>query len=181
MEFHKNMHRNIEIISPFDDSVTPDLDYDVVCGRGKGSYNRPGNKRFRVIVGKHIAAYLTARNKVDKGHVLNSIIDHVKSQNHGSARFIKPLKNGWVEISLDAAREKVGHAIREAIGSRETSVSKEKAQKLWQAKQATLLASQKAIFLDLLAEEERDVADEEADISTTRSRTRKSIEHVRSS
>jgi hypothetical protein len=98
--------------------------YDVVCGRGKGSYNRPGNKRFRSLVATFIPQYISARTKMDKSMVLNAIIDQVNSYTNPdtglAAQFVKYTKAaGWVMIADEHAREKVGHAIREAITAQE--------------------------------------------------------------
>ena len=89
-------------------------EYDVVCGRGKGSYNRPGNKRFRAIAQEYVPEYLAARSRLDKSSVLNKIV-HVVQEN---GRFLKySKKEGWFVISHELAREKVGHAIREAMAT----------------------------------------------------------------
>jgi hypothetical protein len=98
--------------------------YDVVCGRGKGSYNRPGNKRFRSLVATYIHQYISARTKMDKSMVLNTIIDQVNSYTNPdtglAAQFVKYTKAaGWVMIGDEHAREKVGHAMREAIATQE--------------------------------------------------------------
>lgn len=114
---------------PLDQSYQPGT-YDVVCGRGKGSYNRPGNKRFRSLVATYIPQYLKARSKIDKSMVLNDIIDKVRSFTNpdtgSAAQFVKYTKSsGWVLIGDEHAREKVGHAIREAIAAQESSSSNE--------------------------------------------------------
>jgi hypothetical protein len=108
-------HRTI----PLDPTYQPGC-YDVVCGRGKGSYNRPGNKRFRAIVATFASAYQQARTKVDKSAVLSGIVDKVRSYNNPDTglptQFVKYTKGtGWVQIGDDLAREKVGHAMREAV------------------------------------------------------------------
>ena len=90
-------------------------EYDVVCGRGKGSYNQPGNKRLRALIRGYIPEYTAARSKFDKTTVLSKIIDAVKSQNNNTARFVKSKNGVWYEISNDQAREKVGHTMRETI------------------------------------------------------------------
>lgn len=112
---------------PLDQSYQPGT-YDVVCGRGKGSYNRPGNKRFRSLVATYIPQYIKARSKIDKSMVLNDIIDKVRSyinpDTGSAAQFVKYTKSsGWVLIGDEHAREKVGHAIREAIAAQENSNS----------------------------------------------------------
>ena len=97
-------------------------DYDVVCGRGKGSYNRPGNRLFRKIVHENILEYTKAKSRFCKSMVLNAIVEKVRNQANGKARFVKydKKRGSWLEIGDDQAREKVGHAIREAIASMES-------------------------------------------------------------
>jgi hypothetical protein len=125
-------------------------DYDVVCGRGKGSYNRPGNRRFRAIVQRHMHEY-QASSKVDKTMVINRIMNLVQAQNEGTARFVKRGKDGlFTVISDDLAREKVGHAIRETIMAAENAAKPLKEQPEWQEKQSDLLAQQKSIFQNLV-------------------------------
>ena len=60
--------------------------------------------------------------------VLNDIIDKVRSyinpDTGSAAQFVKYTKSsGWVLIGDEHAREKVGHAIREAIAAQENSNS----------------------------------------------------------
>jgi len=122
---------------------------------GKGSYNKPGNKRFREIVKHYIPEYVGARTKFDKSTVLQKIIDIVREQNNGTARFIKQNKDGtWFEISDDAAREKVGHTLRESIAAKDAAPAKAKAEKVVQKKQGALLAQQQAIFDDMQTQDE---------------------------
>jgi len=110
--------------TPLDEDYVPS-DYDVVCGRGKGVYNKPGNRRFRAIVRTHVDEYVSMKSKIDKSQLLNRIIDEVRAQNNGTASFVKQGKDGtWFDIGDEQAREKVGHAIREAIGHRDTTVTK---------------------------------------------------------
>lgn len=121
-------------------------DYDVVCGRGKGSYNRPGNKRFRQMIRQHLPAYQAAKSKVDKSIVLNRIMDQVRSQNNGSARFVKLQDKVWCEISDEQAREKIGHTLREQMAQINTIAEKQVKQEAFSDKQNDLLAQQKALF-----------------------------------
>jgi hypothetical protein len=129
---------------------------DVVCGRGKGSYNRPGNRRFRAIVQQHTEEYKAARSKLDKTMVLNRIMDRVQAQNSGNTMFLKVGKDGlFTVISDDNAREKVGHAIRESILAAEQSNHSgnhhlKQHQPEWNQKHSDLLAQQKSIFQNLV-------------------------------
>lgn len=95
-------------------------DNDVVCGRGKGFYNKPGNCRFRQLVQEFVGQYEQARSKLDKTMVLSAIVDRVLEQ----GRFVKRKTGGvWVEIGEDQAREKAGHAIREAMAAKSSNSS----------------------------------------------------------
>jgi len=90
--------------------------YDVVCGRGKGNYSQPGNKRLHLLIQEYLQTYTEAKTKLDKTIVLDVIVDRVREQNNGTARFVKfEPQSGWVEISSEQAREKVGHTIRQAL------------------------------------------------------------------
>jgi hypothetical protein len=53
--------------------------YDVVCGRGKGCYNRPSNKNFRALVATYASDYVNAKTRLDKSAILCCIIDRVNS------------------------------------------------------------------------------------------------------
>jgi hypothetical protein len=95
------------------DSFQPS-ELDVICGRGKGCYDQAGNIRMRDICKANISKYLAAKTKLDKSLVISDIVEQV--QNNGTARFVKLDKDlGWVVISDEKAREKVGHALREAL------------------------------------------------------------------
>ena len=98
--------------------------FDVVCGRGKGAYNRPGNRHFHKIVAECMPRYTQARSKIDKSVILSEIVDRVQSlidpKTERRAQFVQfSKKGGWIVIGDDAAREKVGHAMREAMQTRE--------------------------------------------------------------
>jgi hypothetical protein len=67
-------------------------DYDIICGRGRGTYNRQGNKRFRVIVHQNLPEYTATKTKLDRSLVLISIIEQVETQNNGNVRLLKSMK-----------------------------------------------------------------------------------------
>jgi hypothetical protein len=90
-------------------------DYDVLCGRGKGSYNRRGNKVFRFIVARYKDQYEASKTKMEKGMILEQVIE----QGNGQTKFLKynnQLKC-WTVMSREQAREKIGHVIREVVAS----------------------------------------------------------------
>lgn len=136
--------------TPLPSGFEPD-EYDVQCGRGKGAYNKPGNKRFRAIVREYLNEYIDAKTKVDKSAVLNTILDRVKAQNNGQTRFVAFKDGAWYEISDDQSREKVGHAIREQLQAQEAAPGKALQQQLFELKHGDLLAEQRKIFEQLVS------------------------------
>lgn len=96
--------------------------------------------------------YLNARTKLDKSAVLSTVLDLVRSQNKGQARFISRKDGRWVEISDDRAREKVGHSMREAIVASDGAEERAEALRRFDSKQNDLLALQRAIFEDLVGQ-----------------------------
>jgi len=118
------------------------LEFDVVCGRGKGSYNRRENKQFRAITAHYVPEYLECQNRVEKAAILNKIITAVHSQNNGMARFVKfnSDDNCWQVINEDLTREKVGHAIREAILSIGRQEKRDETKAVFKVKHIALLA-----------------------------------------
>jgi hypothetical protein len=122
---------NLGDLTPLPADFTPG-EYDVVCGRGKGSYNAPGCKKLRALIREYIPEYTAARSKFDKTTVLSQIVDAIQSQSNYSAKFVKKDTNGaWCEISNDQAREKVGHTMRETIAilrSKSTDAGERKAE-----------------------------------------------------
>lgn len=92
--------------------------YDCICGRGKQIYNHIGNVRFRLIVSLHMERYVVARSRLDKALVVASVVDSVQAKN---GRFIKmdDTTKTWIELIDHVTREKVGHALRDAICARE--------------------------------------------------------------
>lgn len=96
--------------------VPPPRPYDVILGRGKGSYNQKGNKRLRTIVEQNIPEYLAATTKVAKTILLENVVSEVMDFEGHIIRFLKNDEHGgWVEVEPEHMREKIGHAMREAI------------------------------------------------------------------
>jgi hypothetical protein len=124
---------------------------DVLCGRGKTSFNHGeftcrstqfpkrkmcarsdsslyvsfpvGNKRFRDAVTSALNDYMKADNRFEKSLVVHSIVDIIHA---AGGRFLKrDFQLGkWYELSDNQAKEKVGHAIRDAVSSYESKAKK---------------------------------------------------------
>lgn len=131
-------------------------DFDVVCGRGKGSYNRPGNRFFQQLCREQMQTYLHASSKTEKSIVLLKIVKTVKSIYNG--RFLKydSRQKCWYEISDSLARSKVGHAMREVMTNKVdngSSISTDTNDMDFFTKHQRLLACQRQCFEELLKAE----------------------------
>jgi hypothetical protein len=91
---------------------------DVLCGRGKISFNHVGNKRFRELISRSMERYMGAETRFEKSLVVQSVIEEI--QQSGGRFLKKDISAGkWVEVSAHHTNEKVGHALRDAANSYE--------------------------------------------------------------
>ncbi len=92
-------------------------EHDVVCSRGKVFYSLPGNVRFRNTIRCYIPVYLAASSKMDKSAVIDKIVDNALNATNAPTRFMKYHSRTctWSIMGHDQVRDKVGHALREAI------------------------------------------------------------------
>ena len=92
------------------------LESDILLGRSKCSWNHAGNRKFRTFVGLYLKQYIDTSNRVDKSMVVNHITQKVLE---GGGRFLKINSDGlWCVVTPKMAREKVAHALRDAVGLR---------------------------------------------------------------
>lgn len=84
----------------------------VLCGKSKDCVNFPGSIRFREIIDSYASRYARASNKHEKMAVTREIYDKVTKEN--GSRFLKFNEDEqvWEEISMMAARDKIGHSLR---------------------------------------------------------------------
>mmetsp|Transcript_15419 Transcript_15419/g.37979 ORF Transcript_15419/g.37979 Transcript_15419/m.37979 type:complete len:303 (+) Transcript_15419:163-1071(+) len=89
--------------------IVPD-DNCILFGRGKGTNNRPANKRMRLIIDKYRDEYHIAK-RGGKCKVVRKA--HGELVERGM-KFMKQAEgeSTWVEVDTDAAIQKVGHALR---------------------------------------------------------------------
>ena len=108
----------------FDAEIQPT---DVLCGRGKQAFNNQGNRRFRDLIAASTDKYINASSRLEKSMVVHSIVEQVKKI---GGRFLKQDRytGRWYELDERQAKEKVGHAIRDATASIDPK-KKEKAAK----------------------------------------------------
>mmetsp|Transcript_21077 Transcript_21077/g.33926 ORF Transcript_21077/g.33926 Transcript_21077/m.33926 type:complete len:253 (-) Transcript_21077:191-949(-) len=89
-------------------------EWDVVCGRNSGAFNRVGNRRFRVTVMMNMQRYLNAPTREGKTKIIKSIV-HTLQQDVG-ARFLKKTNDGsYIVMDEKATREKVAHTMRDMV------------------------------------------------------------------
>lgn len=94
---------------------------DVLCGRGKTSFNHSGNRRFRHIISQSIDEYRAATSKWEKSLVAARLVSVIHSS---GGRFLKQKKDNedeWYELSSSESKSKVSHAIRDAIAATKPS------------------------------------------------------------
>lgn len=92
---------------------------DVLCGRGKTSFNHVGNRRFRHIISESIEDYNNAGSRKAKSAVVKRVHDVIRAT---GGRFLKmdATQRAWVELAQQRSLEKVSHAIRDATSTNET-------------------------------------------------------------
>jgi hypothetical protein len=89
--------------------------YDVVCNRSRNAFHQLGNRRFRIIIENHAAAFAAKRLKADRSFMIVSILKTVES---AGGKFVAKNNQGqWDTIALVKRKEKVGHALRAAISA----------------------------------------------------------------
>lgn len=100
-------------------------DADVLCGRGKTSFNHPGNKRFRDLITAAIPEYNKSESRLEKSLVVHSIVEKIRNP---GGRFLKidQTTGKWTELDDRASREKVGHAVRDAATTTQTRREKKR-------------------------------------------------------
>ena len=98
-------------------NITKPADFDILLGRGKTSFNHVGNRRFRVFINLHLRRYMDASTRMDKTVVVNSVVEAI---HEAGGRFLKEdlRSKSWYQVATKTAREKVGHALRDAVGMR---------------------------------------------------------------
>jgi hypothetical protein len=95
---------------------------DVLLGRGGGSNNHIGNRRFRAIVSQHQHEYRQTR-KLDKSKVAQKIVDIVQQE---GGRFLKRTESNsaWEQVNRRQALSKTSQALREGLDVRNSNSKK---------------------------------------------------------
>eukprot|EP00546_Thalassionema_frauenfeldii_P014839 CAMPEP_0178908718 /NCGR_PEP_ID=MMETSP0786-20121207/8080_1 /TAXON_ID=186022 /ORGANISM="Thalassionema frauenfeldii, Strain CCMP 1798" /LENGTH=228 /DNA_ID=CAMNT_0020580655 /DNA_START=86 /DNA_END=772 /DNA_ORIENTATION=- len=99
--------------------------YDVLCCKSSEAYDHVGNRRLRLLVESHSATYAkVANSKVLKSQVVNDIIISIRSAGGKFLQRSKGCQDAWTVIPKSRTREKVGHALRRAVGKSKDSKKK---------------------------------------------------------
>mmetsp|Transcript_29575 Transcript_29575/g.48800 ORF Transcript_29575/g.48800 Transcript_29575/m.48800 type:complete len:242 (+) Transcript_29575:146-871(+) len=95
---------------------------DVLLGRGRTHLLHPGNVRFREIVGSKMHTYLKNDQRGHRSRLICEIADEILLT---GARMLKRKKGTllWYDAGIKAAREKVGHALRDASSNKSESIN----------------------------------------------------------
>jgi len=95
---------------------TPE-EFDILLGRGRTSWGHVGNKRFRAFVGLHLKQYMETSSRTEKSKIVHTIYDDIMK---AGGRFLKndPNTGLWHPVERKMAREKIAHALRDAVGMR---------------------------------------------------------------
>mmetsp|Transcript_20774 Transcript_20774/g.57432 ORF Transcript_20774/g.57432 Transcript_20774/m.57432 type:complete len:335 (+) Transcript_20774:85-1089(+) len=83
---------------------------DCLCGKDKTYAKHVGNRLFRQRIEETRDIYIAANTKQEKMKITRELVSSLQ-QEHGT-RFLKQSGDKWVEISHQAARDKVSHALR---------------------------------------------------------------------
>ncbi len=95
---------------------------DVISGRGKFYDRHPGNCKFLSIISFHLDAYEDARNRhKEKAFITRLCVEKVRAW---GGIFLKENDGVWMDIGEKKAKEKVSHAIRDALATRRRNESK---------------------------------------------------------
>ncbi|KAL3817626.1 hypothetical protein ACHAXA_011714 [Cyclostephanos tholiformis] len=85
---------------------------DVLCGRGGGSNNHPGNESFRELVNEVKVPYVNCPKR-EKPLIARRIVEAVRNQTPPGRFLCKDTKGLWNDIGDGRAREKTSQALRE--------------------------------------------------------------------
>mmetsp|Transcript_17569 Transcript_17569/g.40817 ORF Transcript_17569/g.40817 Transcript_17569/m.40817 type:complete len:279 (+) Transcript_17569:284-1120(+) len=145
-------------------------DYDVICGRGKDCYNHTGNRRFRIAIDMALKRYSDAGSKLQKSLIVMSIVDMFRSNSRFGGGFVRQDRASglWYEIGDEAAREKVGQTIREALVQQDPEKRARKRMKRAESNKARAKKMESTPWPDATESQARRVS--ESSVGTTESK-----------
>jgi hypothetical protein len=99
------------------------IQYSVICGRAKSSYDHTGNHYLRRLTSTFVACYSNAGRKLKKSAIVADIVAVIRQEGGG---FCKYEKGAWFEVGDYYACEKVSAFFRDKLHTRYLSSSKAK-------------------------------------------------------
>lgn len=104
--------------------LLPDKD-SILFGRGKSCNNHAGNKKMRRIINQYKQQYQTSM-RGEKYKLVRRVYGELVDE---GLKFLKPSEgqDGWVEVGVEAAIQKVGHALRNQRGEKTERAGKPRA------------------------------------------------------
>jgi hypothetical protein len=96
--------------------ITEPHNHDVLFGRGGGTNNHPGNKRYRQLVEERKSRYLAAPRN-EKPLIALEIVQFLREQQSPPGRFLQlnEMTQKWDDVGYKRAREKTSQALREKL------------------------------------------------------------------
>ena len=160
---------------------------DVLCGRGSGPNDHPGNVAFRQLILSRKAEYLSTSARAEKAKIASEIVDHVQKELDPAGRFLKKMgpaelrekgfqegQDVWVVVDQDTALEKAKQALRQ---NRDKPLVEEELKK----KQAERHEEYAKLTEQVTASLKSNTAETATTAGTGGSTTRKSVASVASS
>jgi hypothetical protein len=100
-------------------------EYSVIGGRGKASFDHPGNHLLRMLVSAFVVDYSQAGRKLDRSTIVASIVAVIRRGEWGAC-FCRYENGTWCEIGDYSAREKVSAMFRDLLHTQYRSSAKAK-------------------------------------------------------
>ena len=102
-----------------DELIDQPTDTDVLCGKTKLCMSHPGSKAFRNVIEKYATRYDEADSKYRKMGITKEIYGDLRR--NSNSRFLKfnAKRHGWNELTESQVRDKIGHALRFVLKTRQ--------------------------------------------------------------
>lgn len=94
---------------------------DIICARGRGYWDHPGNKMYRQCIDLAKTQYCRAPNRLGKSLIVSEIIDAIHNSGRGFFKKVHGKENEWVECNESSIREKVTQSLRDGLSFKYSS------------------------------------------------------------
>jgi hypothetical protein len=106
-----------EETQPLARNISDPCELDILLGRGKTSWGHTGNQHFRAFIGVYLKQYSDAGNRAQKSKTVETIYTEIIASGGRFLKYDNATKT-WYQVGRTIAREKIAHALRDAIGLR---------------------------------------------------------------